>query len=163
MTQLQNAPAALVYFAFAPAALVLTRAVEDQPELGLIDGLGFLLSITAVAIQYFADQQLRNFRATGSYKKGISFQSGLWKYSRHPNYFCEVSMWWSIYLFSVGATGSALNWSILGVVFLTMLFLVPETGSLDCGEYLSSGKYKQYADYQKRVSKFIPWFPSKAS
>ena len=107
-------------------------------------------------------RRINNNEPLKEYSKGF-IDTGLWAYSRHPNYFCEVSMWWSIYLFSVGATGSALNWSILGVVFLTMLFLVPETGSLDCGEYLSSGKYKQYADYQKRVSKFIPWFPSKAS
>ena len=113
-------------------------------------------------------------------------------------------MWWCIYLFSVSATGGNWkNWSILGCVFLTLLF-VPPNGSIDCKlwnfmtdwllflkfmrinfckeigrkimhntrfsnlfylihlgtESISSKKYPEYADYQKRVNRFIPWFPS---
>merc|ERR1712100_1003323 len=80
-------------------------------------------------------------------------------YSRHPNYFCEVSTWWSFYLFSVSATGNWLNWTIWGPLFLTGLF-VPPGASLDVTEKLSLAKYPHYAEYQQRVSRFIPWFPS---
>ena len=78
--------------------------------------------------------------ALGKYSKGF-IDTGLWAYSRHPNYFCEVSMWWTIYLFSVSATGGSLiNWSLLGCVFLTLLF-VPPNASIDCTESISSRKY----------------------
>ncbi|CAK0858679.1 unnamed protein product [Prorocentrum cordatum] len=95
----------------------------------------------------------------GPYARGF-LDSGLWGLSRHPNYFCEVSMWWAFYVFGVAATGSWLNWTIWGPVFLSMLFLVPQ-GSLDVTEMLSSSKYPAYAEYQLRVSRFVPWPPKR--
>ena len=68
-------------------------------------------------------------------------------------------MWWTIYLFSVCATGEVLNGSIVGCVWLTILF-VPPRASLDVTESISSRKYPKYKDYQKRVARFIPWFPT---
>ena len=73
----------------------------------------------------------------------------------------QVALWWSFYLFSVPATGAWLNWTVLGAAFLTGLF-VPPGASVDVTEALSSRKYKAYADYQARVSRFVPWFPSSA-
>ena len=92
----------------------------------------------------------------GKYSKGF-IDTGLWAYSRHPNYFCEVSMWWCIYLFSVSATGNWRNWSIFGCLFLTLLF-VPPNGSIDCTESISSRKYPEYAGYQMRVSRLYHGF-----
>ena len=150
-------PTVLVYFAFDPAALVLTRAVEDQPELGLIDGLGFLLSITAVAIQYFADQQLRNFRATGSYKKGISFQSGLWKYSRHPNYFGETLFWISMIPYSIGSTDyeSYTKLCVIGPIVMFLFFRFSST-------LMDARSLKHRPDYQRVIDEtscMVPWWP----
>merc|ERR1712232_1153893 len=96
----------------------------------------------------------------GEYARGF-IETGLWAYSRHPNYFCEVSMWWSFYIFSIGATGKYLNWTVLGAVFLTGLF-VPPGASCDVTEMLSSKKYSCYPEYQAKVSRFVPWFPKKA-
>eukprot|EP00438_Fugacium_kawagutii_P035818 Skav235284 [mRNA] locus=scaffold874:488684:489627:- [translate_table: standard] len=90
----------------------------------------------------------------GEYADGF-IQTGLWNLSRHPNYFCEVTMWWVFYLFSVTATGSYFNWTIWGAIFLTGLFLLPGA-SLDITEALSSNKYPEYVNYQKRVSKYFP-------
>ena len=67
--------------------------------------------------------------ALGEYKRGF-ITSGLWAWSRHPNYFCEVSLWWTFYLFGVAASGDWLNPSIIGCVLLTVLF-VPPKASLD--------------------------------
>lgn len=97
----------------------------------------------------------------GEYSRGF-IETGLWSCSRHPNYFCEVSFWWMFYLFSVAATGELLNWTILGTVFLTCMFVVPQ-GSLDVTEALSSRKYASYPEYQQRVSRFFPWFPRKGA
>lgn len=77
---------------------------------------------------------------------------GLWALSRHPNYFAEQSIWISFYLFSVAASGEWVNWSLTGALLLVLLF----QGSADFSEEISAGKYPEYAEYQKKVSKFIP-------
>jgi steroid 5-alpha reductase family enzyme len=122
-----------------------------------------LLGETVADRQMFAYQteKYRRIQAgepAGDYERGF-IETGLWAYSRHPNYFCEVGMWWCFYLFAVGATGAWLNWSVCGAIFLTILF-VPPGASLDVTESLSSQKYPKYAEYQKRVSRFVPWFPA---
>ena len=67
-------------------------------------------------------------------------------------------MWWAIYLFTVAENGY-INYAGAGTLMLTTLF-VPPGASIDLTETLSSRKYEMYADYQKRVSRFIPWFPA---
>jgi steroid 5-alpha reductase family enzyme len=84
--------------------------------------------------------------------------TGLFRYSRHPNFFCEQGMWWSFYLFSVTASGQWLNWTIIGAVLLTLLF----QGSTGITEKLSLRKYPEYADYQKVTSRLMPWPPKRA-
>ena len=98
------------------------------------------------------------------YERGF-IETGLWSWSRHPNYFCEVSIWWAFYLFTVGATEPTIdgweryiNWTIVGPLFLTCLF-VPPGASLDVTESLSSRKYAAYPEYQASVSRFIPLPP----
>lgn len=81
---------------------------------------------------------------------------GLWSISRHPNYFAEQSIWLCFYLFSVAASGQWINWSVTGCLLLIVLF----AGSSNLSEDISASKYPEYADYQKRVSRFIPWFRS---
>ena len=122
-----------------------------------------------LVMETVADNQMYNFQTEKyrrqrlqlppeEYARGF-IESGLWAYSRHPNYFCEVTLWWVFYGFSVAATGQWLNWTILGAIFLTLLFL-PPGASLDVTEALSSQKYPGYEDYQHRVSRFVPWFPA---
>ena len=98
------------------------------------------------------------------YERGF-IESGMWSWSRHPNYFCEVALWWAFYLFSVAATDTAnegwerwVNWTFLGPFFLSCLF-VPPGASLDVTESLSSRKYVHYTEYQANVSRFIPLPP----
>lgn len=81
---------------------------------------------------------------------------------RHPNYFCEVSMWWAFYLFTLAAGLPLVNWTLSGPLFLTCLFVLPHA-SLDTTEALSSRKYAAFADYQKRVSRFFPLPPRDSS
>jgi steroid 5-alpha reductase family enzyme len=87
----------------------------------------------------------------GEYKKGF-LDTGLWRFSRHPNYFAEQAIWICFYLFSVSASGQWINWSIAGSLLLILLFM----GSSTFSEEISAGKYPDYADYQKRVPRFIP-------
>lgn len=79
---------------------------------------------------------------------------GIWAHSRHPNYFAEQCIWISLYVFSIGAGAGIVNWSIIGALLLVALFM----GSSAFGEEISSSKYPLYGEYQKKVSKFVPWF-----
>eukprot|EP00600_Ochromonadales_sp_CCMP1393_P010006 CAMPEP_0174955158 /NCGR_PEP_ID=MMETSP0004_2-20121128/828_1 /TAXON_ID=420556 /ORGANISM="Ochromonas sp., Strain CCMP1393" /LENGTH=109 /DNA_ID=CAMNT_0016203059 /DNA_START=534 /DNA_END=863 /DNA_ORIENTATION=- len=84
------------------------------------------------------------------------YQSGLFKYSRHPNYFAEQSMWVTVYLFSITPPGSKLvNWTITGCIQLILLFM----GSMSFGESITLGKYPEYQEYQKSTSQCIPMLP----
>ena len=116
-----------------------------------------------------ADAQMLRFQAekrrrerarqpAGAYARGF-IESGMWAYSRHPNYFCELGLWWAFYLFSVAAGQPPINFSILGPFFVSLLF-VPPHSSLDVTEYISSRKYKAYAEYQRRVSRLVPRPPA---
>lgn len=77
---------------------------------------------------------------------------GLWNRSRHPNYLGEQGVWASFYLFSVGAGIGVFNWSLIGALLLITLFL----GSSSFAEEISRSKYPAYAEYCRRVSRFIP-------
>lgn len=81
---------------------------------------------------------------------------GLFRLSRHPNYFGELGVWWTLYLFASVAGGGFLNWSGIGVVLLTALFL----GSTRFTESISSARYQQYREYQERTSAVVPWIPA---
>ena len=109
-----------------------------------------------------ADEQQWKFQtdkhaaiARGETPQADFLTTGLFRYSRHPNFFCEQAMWWSFYLFSVAAGAGWLNWTISGAAMLTLLF----QGSTTLTEKLSLRKYPGYAAYQKTTSRLIPWFP----
>lgn len=109
-----------------------------------------------------ADEQQWKFQnakhaaiARGETPKASFVTSGLFRYSRHPNFFCEQAMWWSYYLFSIAAGAGVLNWTIVGAALLTLLF----QGSTTLTERISLRKYPAYADYQRTTSRLIPWFP----
>ncbi len=96
-------PTVLVYFAFAPAALVLLEAASAQTQFCPWDVVGLLGAMSAVAIELVADEQMRKYRASAEYAKGGAFRRGLWRFSRHPNYFGEVLFWLSMIPFAVAS------------------------------------------------------------
>ena len=77
--------------------------------------------------------------------------SGLFNISRHPNFFCEISIWWVIFAFSVSSIG--FNHSYVGALLLMLLF----QGSTQLTEQISLEKYPHYSVYQKQVSRLIPF------
>ncbi|KAJ3344567.1 hypothetical protein HDU83_005088 [Entophlyctis luteolus] len=139
-----------------------------------IDYVATVLFVSYLVLETIADQQQWNFQtkkwdlinSSGlkveelpePYNLGF-LTSGLFAYSRHPNFFAEFSIWWMYYLFAVAASGSWWNFeSILGPFLLMLLFF----GSAPYTEYLTSMKYPKYKEYQARVSMLFPWFPRKA-
>lgn len=81
--------------------------------------------------------------------------TGLFRYSRHPNFFCEMAMWWTVYGFTVAAGAPWLNAGLAGVVVLTLLF----QGSTRLTEDISRSKYPSYAAYQRTTSRLVPLPP----
>lgn len=108
-----------------------------------------------------ADQQQWNFQtakqAGGAAATAGFLDTGLFRFSRHPNFFCELAMWWCFYLFSVAATGRWLTVALAGPALLTLLF----QGSTHLTEQISLRKYPRYAEYQRTTSRIIPWRPKR--
>ena len=110
-----------------------------------------------------ADQQQWNFHAA-KHAGGPDFaprflQTGLWRFSRHPNFFFEQAQWWALFFFGAIAAGSLLQWTVLGAVLLTALFI----GSTIFTESITKSRYPEYADYQAVTSPIIPWPPRRAA
>jgi steroid 5-alpha reductase family enzyme len=109
-----------------------------------------------------SDQQQWNFQgwkkseiAAGRTPRPRFAQTGLWRFSRHPNFFFEQAQWWTLFFFGVVAAGSILQWTVLGAFLLTTLFI----GSTIFTESITRSKYPEYAEYQATTSAVVPWFP----
>jgi steroid 5-alpha reductase family enzyme len=109
-----------------------------------------------------ADQEQWNFQnwkkaelAAGRDPRPRFVQTGLWRFSRHPNFFAEQAQWWTLFFFGVVAAGSLLQWTVVGAFLLTTLFI----GSTIFTESITKSRYPEYADYQARVSPIIPFPP----
>ena len=148
------------------AAPVHTAWIHRDAPLSALDVVATVLFALFVLGETVADEQMWRFQqdkkdrlARGETVEVPFFRDGLYRYSRHPNYFCEMALWWAFYLFAVGASGQWLHWTLCGTVLLTLLF----QGSVKFGEAISLSKYPSYADYQARVSRLIPLPPSRAA
>lgn len=141
-------------------------SMNSDVSFGLIDILASVFMLGFILYEFIADEQQWKFHQkkwkllnegnkledlSEPYKKGFN-TTGLWKYSRHPNYFAEQSVWISLYLFSIGAGIGIFNWSIIGSLLLIVLFI----GSSNFAEEISKGKYPEYEYYCKVTSRFIP-------
>ena len=152
-------PTILVFFAFAPGILVLLIPAASQNSFNVFDALGIITALSAVAILYFADKQLTRFRSTEEYKKGGTFRNGLWKYSRHPNYFGEVLFWVSMMFFGIAADLHKTNPVLVFVgpavmaIFFRFSSWLMDVRSLE--------RRPQYKQIMVEVSSMIPWFPKK--
>lgn len=146
-----QAQAVSVALLAAPFAL----AASDAGPLGWVDYAAAALWVVGLVGESIADHQLKVFkREPGS--KGKTCRAGLWRYSRHPNYFFEWLMWCSFAVLALGA-----SWGGLALLApLTILILVTKVTGIPPTEkrsILSRGD--DYRRYQQETSAFFPWFP----
>jgi steroid 5-alpha reductase family enzyme len=141
-------------------------AQHTETPFGLFDGLLTVAFLLFLAGETWADNTMWRFQQekAARRKRGEPIAQefvtdGPFRYSRHLNFFCEQAQWWVFYGFSVAAGAGWLNWTILGAATLSLLF----QGSTQLTENLTVAKYPAYADYQRRVSRLVPWFPSVSS
>ena len=150
---------ALILLFCLPAFTVFEGA---GAPLGLWDVVLAVVFLAFLAGEAVADQQQWAFhrwkageRAAGRTPQPGFLQSGLFRVSRHPNFFFEQAQWWVFYGFAVAATGVWLHWTITGAALLSALFV----GSTVFTESISRTKYPDYDDYRTRTSPIVPWFP----
>ncbi|MFW6229423.1 MAG: DUF1295 domain-containing protein [Halanaerobium sp.] len=142
----------LLYIIVYPSIKIISNNVKTMSLLGYI---GVLVWLIGFGFEVIADWQLKKFIENRESKAEI-MNSGLWKYSRHPNYFGEALLWWGIYLIALDTVGGLLI--ILSPILIT--FLVRFVS----GVPLLEKRYEDHENYQKYAEKtniFFPWFPKK--
>ena len=115
--------------------------------------VGFILIIVAVTVQYISDDQMRKFRKDDK-NFGKTMKYGLWKYSRHPNYFGEVSFWFGIYLFAL-ASGETSMLLLACPMLMLALFVFISCPMMD---NRSLKKRSDYREYMKKTPQLFMWF-----
>lgn len=135
---------------------LLSAQINPQPAtLTILDGLGLLVWCVGFYFEAMGDWQLMRFKANPA-NKGHVLQSGLWRYTRHPNYFGDATQWWGFYLIAAAGGG----WlSILSPLLMT--FLLVRVSGVAMLERTLRREKSEYADYIRRTSAFIPMPPRK--
>ena len=130
-------------------ALPILGITQNPGSLGLLDYTGLALWIFGFGVETIADYQLMRFLADED-KGDAVMDRGLWRYSRHPNYFGEVCLWWGIYLFALSAGAW---WTIISPVLLTLLIL--KVSGVALTEQTIGSRRPGYAEYVRKTSAFI--------
>jgi steroid 5-alpha reductase family enzyme len=142
----------LLWFVALPL-LVAVRASEPA-ALTAVDGLGVLCFAVGLAFEVVGDHQLERFRAEPS-NRGKVLDRGLWRYTRHPNYFGDATIWWGMYVIAAATPGGWLT--VLSPALMTLLLLrVSGVTLLEDSLIASKPGYRAYI---ARTPAFFPWFP----
>jgi steroid 5-alpha reductase family enzyme len=122
------------------------------PYLTGLDVLGSILWLVGFFFEAVGDLQLVRFKANPA-NKGKVLDSGVWRFTRHPNYFGDSAQWWGYFLIAVSAAGW---WTVFSPILMT-LFLLKVSGVALLEKTLETRP--GYAEYIQKTSSFIPWFP----
>ena len=149
--------------------LPAVACMGSHEPFGVTDVIAAALSVIFLVLEIVADEFQWKFHQTKNemLAKGMYLEElptpydlgfntlGPWAYMRHPNYLGEQGMWFSLYLFTIGAGASShgvFHFTMIGPLLLILLFM----GSSTLGENISSGKYPKYRDYIKHFCKYVP-------
>ena len=150
----------LVFFELQAALVVvfslpfLFMAHNPAPGLRAIEVLGLATALLALGGESLADAQMKAFQADPA-NRGQVCQAGLWRYSRHPNYFFEFVVWIGFFL---AALGSPWGWTTAVCPLLMRHFLLNVTGIKISEAHSLKSRGAAYREYQRTTSAFVPWF-----
>jgi len=130
---------------------------DTRVQWGWCDLLGFLLWVIAICGESLADRQLDAFKANPA-NRGKVCESGLWYYSRHPNYFFEWLIWVAFFLFALPAPW---GWATIVAPALMLFFLLRVTGIPYTEQQSLRSRGAAYRQYQRSTSAFVPWFKTR--
>lgn len=142
---------ALLWLVSLPVQVV--QWSPGPPALGWLDALGVALWALGITFETVGDWQLARFRAAPD-TQGQVLDRGLWRYTRHPNYFGDACVWWGLYL--LAASGGAW-WTVGSPLLMTVLLL--RVSGVALLERTIAVRRPAYADYVRRTSAFVPWWP----
>jgi steroid 5-alpha reductase family enzyme len=131
-------------------SLPLLAAANSHTALTIVDYVGAALTLFGLLFEAIGDWQLAQFKAEPS-NRGKVMDRGLWRYTRHPNYFGEACVWWGFYLIALAAGGW---WSLLGPLLMTLLLLKVSGVALLEKDLLT--RRPEYAAYIEQTNAFFP-------
>lgn len=137
-------------------ALQLGQIPKEPARLTLFDLIGAILWLIGFMFEAVGDWQLARFKSDPA-NSGKVMDRGLWAFSRHPNYFGEMLIWWGIFVITLAVPGSW--WTVVSPLVITLV-LIKITG-VALTEKTILEKRPEYRAYIERTSAFIPWFPKK--
>jgi steroid 5-alpha reductase family enzyme len=138
-------------------ALPLLAAIHSTAPLNAIDYLGVALWMVGMVFEAVGDWQLARFKANPD-NRGRVLDTGLWRFTRHPNYFGNACIWWGLFLLAVAAGGW---WSVISPVLMTFLLL--KVSGVALLEQDITERRPAYRDYILRTNAFIPGPPRRRS
>jgi steroid 5-alpha reductase family enzyme len=128
---------------------------SPNPGLGFLDHLGIFIWAVGFGFESVGDLQLARFKREAK-NKGRIMKTGLWRFTRHPNYFGEVTMWWGVFLLSLSVPN---GWAgIISPLLITFLLLKVSGVAMLEKKYRGDPHFERYA---AKTSPFFPWFPKK--
>ena len=136
----------------------LLAALNPRPGLGAFELIGLTLAACAIVGEATADWQAQRFKRDPANKSSV-MNVGLWRYSRHPNYFFESLVWWG---FFIAALDSPYGWVTVVCPLLMLYFLLAVTGIPLTEKHSLESRGEAYRAYQRTTSRFIPWFRKNA-
>ena len=137
------------------SAPVLLASFDASPRLGPLAWTGGALWLVAATLERTADHQLRRFKQEPA-NRGTTLESGLWRYSRHPNYFFQWLTWVA---YALVALEAPYGWIGLVAPALMLYLILFVTGVRPAEESSLRSRGEEYRRYQRRTSAFVPWFP----
>jgi steroid 5-alpha reductase family enzyme len=144
-------PTVQVFLGCLPVYAVMSRTGEP---LGGLDALAFVVTLGAIAIETLADLQLHAFISRR--QPGTFITTGLWAWSRHPNYFGELGFWWGLMLFGIAAAPTQWWWIVPGALSMTAMFLF---ASIPLMDQRSLERRPAYREHMRKVSALLPLPP----
>ncbi|MGD8752968.1 MAG: DUF1295 domain-containing protein [Anaerolineales bacterium] len=135
------------------APLLAAQVSASPARLVWLDFVGLIAWVIGFFFEAVGDWQLVRFKANPE-NKGKLLKTGLWRYTRHPNYFGDALQWWGFYLIAAAAGGI---WSIFSPILMTLL-LRNVSGVTMLESTLKDSK-PGYREYVETTNAFIPWFP----
>ena len=137
-------------------SLSLFAGFTGPVPLGWLDIIGLAIAAAGILIEAVADAQLARFKANPA-SKGQVMDRGLWRYSRHPNYFGEFCVWWGFFLIGLSAGGLAAGWTLVSPLLMSVLLL--KVSGVALLEADIGSRRPAYRDYVARTNAFFPGPP----
>jgi len=149
--------APLLFITCLPAQIgIWASAADPAPGVGIAGLAGVVAALVGIGFETIGDAQLDRFRKDPA-NKGKVLDTGLWRYTRHPNYFGDALTWWGLWLIAADLGWGVALASVIGPLFLTFTLTKWSGKAL-----LEKGLHKtrpDYAAYVQRTSGFLPWPP----